>query len=527
MLKALLVDDEPFILQGLQLLIDWDKAGFEVHTASNGEEAYEYLQSNSVDLIIADIKMPVMTGIELLKKIREDLNLDTYFIILSGYAEFEYARQALHYHCTDYILKPVEKDQLKSLLKKITDLAQQKTSKEKNGIKREKALMERTLMHLLSGKYDVNDLEYIEDKVPVDDEKCYVEIQLNDSGCLEECADEDKRTRLDKIYQAVIDYLKQDALYCIRDVSDNSQIYDIGFVYSSFMAQKIKSTREDYLRGFYNYIVSNTNLSITMLVGKMVSGIRNVSKSYGTANMLRSLQGFRAKKDIYFYEEEYKVNEAGLVICKKQLDMLINAIETGEHVNIRKCVDDFYEEMQKMGVTGSTIDLNVNYLLFQLIHLASELDSEVNQEEILRIISESTSEEDISRSSKTHLCRMAYAYSEYLCQLRKNVSCSVLVKIEDEIKKNYSSNLTLKDLSEKYYVNSAYLGQLFRKKCGCSFKDYLNRTRIEAAAKLLRKTDMKVYEIAESVGYKDADYFVNKFIEAKGCTPTKYKKNIG
>ena len=129
MLKALLVDDEPFILQGLQLLIDWDKAGFEVHTASNGEEAYEYLQSNSVDLIIADIKMPVMTGIELLKKIREDLNLDTYFIILSGYAEFAYARQALHYHCTDYILKPVEKDQLKSLLKKITDLAQQKTSK--------------------------------------------------------------------------------------------------------------------------------------------------------------------------------------------------------------------------------------------------------------------------------------------------------------------------------------------------------------------------------------------------------------
>ena len=187
------------------------------------------------------------------------------------------------------------------MLKKITDLAQQKTSKEKNGIKREKALMERTLMHLLSGKYDVNDLEYIEDKVPVDDEKCYVEIQLDDNGCLEECSDEDKRMRLDKIYQAVIDYLKQDAIYCIRDVSDNSQIYDIGFVYSSFMAQKLKSNREDYLKDFYKYIVSNTNLSITMLVGKMVSGIRNVSKSYGTANMLRSLQGFRAKKDIYFY----------------------------------------------------------------------------------------------------------------------------------------------------------------------------------------------------------------------------------
>ena len=96
---------------------------------------------------------------------------------------------------------------------------------------------------------------------------------------------------------------------------------------------------------------------------------------------------------------------------------------------------------------------------------------------------------------------------------------------EEEIKKNYASNLTLKDLSEKYYVNSAYLGQLFRKKYGCSFKDYLNKKRIEEAARLLRKTDMKIYEVAEAVGYKDADYFVNKFIEAMGCTPTKYKKN--
>ena len=142
------------------------------------------------------------------------------------------------------------------------------------------------------------------------------------------------------------------------------------------------------------------------------------------------------------------------------------------------------------------------------------------------MISENTSEEGKSRGGKTHLRRMAYAYGEYLSQLRKNVSKGVLGDIEEEVKKNYASNLTLKDLSEKYFVNSAYLGQLFRKKYGCSFKDYLNNHRIEEAAKLLRKSDMKIYEVAEAVGYKDVDYFVNKFIDAKGCTPTKYKKNI-
>lgn len=168
--------------------------------------------------------------------------------------------------------------------------------------------------------------------------------------------------------------------------------------------------------------------------------------------------------------------------------------------------------------------LNINYLMFQLIHLASEQDSDVNQEEILRLISEDTFGEGIMRGSKLHLARMAYEYGDYLAQLRKNVSRGILGEVEKEIKNNYASNLTLKELSEKYYVNSAYLGQLFRKKYGCSFKDYLNQYRMEEASKLLIRTDQKIYQIAEAVGYKDVDYFVSRFIAVKGCTPAKFRK---
>ena len=90
LLKVLLVDDEPFILQGLKILIDWEQEGFEVvKTAANGEEALEYLRGEQVDLIIADIKMPVVTGLELLEKIRGEKISDAHFVILSGYADFE------------------------------------------------------------------------------------------------------------------------------------------------------------------------------------------------------------------------------------------------------------------------------------------------------------------------------------------------------------------------------------------------------------------------------------------------------
>ena len=509
------------------MLLDWEAAGYEVHAATNGKEALDYYKYNPVDLIIADIKMPVMTGLELLKELRETLNSDVYFVILSGYAEFNYAQEALRYNCTDYILKPVEKEQLIGILGTVSALNSEKETLNQDRAKKERAYLDRNLMALLSGKYDKGNIEYLSGKINIDEDMCYLEVQLDEETLSEDYSDDDKKEQLKKLYAAATEFLKSDADLCVMDVSDSEKIYDLGFIYTESMGQQRQLSMKEYINDFLDYIIVNTNLSATVLVGKTVSGIKNISKSYGTANMLRSLQGFREKKRLYYYEEEYKVTDSGILICKKQLDELIDAIEKGEHVEIREKVDSFYSEMKNTGVTESTMNLNINYLLFQLIHLASELDSEVNQEEILRMISESTSEEGIRRGGKTHLCRMAYAYGEYLAQLRKNVSKGVLGDIEEEIKKNFASNLTLKDLAEKYFINSAYLGQLFRKKYGCSFKDYLNEKRIEEASRLLRKSDLKIYEVAEAVGYKDVDYFVNKFIEANGCTPTKYKKNLG
>ena len=120
----------------------------------------------------------------------------------------------------------------------------------------------------------------------------------------------------------------------------------------------------------------------------------------------------------------------------------------------------------------------------------------------------------------------ACEYAEYLFQLRKNVSRGVLGMVEKEIRESFASNLTLKGLSEKYYVNSAYLGQLFRKKYGQSFKDYLNNYRIEQASNQLIHTDKKIIQIAEEVGYHDLDYFVNRFIQVKGCTPARFRKQM-
>ena len=155
LLKVLLVDDEPFILQGLKILIDWEQEGFEVvKTAANGGEALEYLRGEQVDLIIADIKMPVVTGLELLEKIRGEKISDAHFVILSGYADFEYARKAIRYDCTDYILKPVDREELLKVLNKVQVLRRADNQKKQSSREMEQAYLSRHLIALIQGKFD-------------------------------------------------------------------------------------------------------------------------------------------------------------------------------------------------------------------------------------------------------------------------------------------------------------------------------------------------------------------------------------
>lgn len=527
MLKVLLVDDEPFIIQGLKVLIDWEQEGFTIAgTASNGKEAYDFLQKEEVDLIIADIQMPIMTGLELQETIRKENLSNAYFVILSGYADFEYARRALQNECTDYILKPVDREMLLKLLNRVSAMRDEDDRMQQRNQKMEKAYLARQLISLIKGKYDDSNLKYVISQIRCREGVRYVEIQMAESGMDEEVTDQDMREFQKTLYECCVAFLKEHASNCVFDVSADEKIYDVGVILFDYMSDEMKKGEKEYLNDLLDYLNGNLPRAVTMLVGKRVQDISNIARSYGNACMLRSFQGFRSKKDIYFYEEEVQVSNDGMVLCKKSLDHLLKVVEQNNHMEIRSAVDQFYEEMGRRGVHGEAMTLNINYLLFQLIHLASEQDDEVNQEEILRLISESSFEAGTIRGSKAHLMRFACEYGDYLSQLRKNVSRGVLGNVEKEIRENYADNLTLKGLSEKYYVNSAYLGQLFRKKYGQSFKDYLNNYRMDRAADILLHSDKKIILVAEEVGYHDLDYFVNRFIQVKGCTPAKFRKQM-
>jgi len=193
---------------------------------------------------------------------------------------------------------------------------------------------------------------------------------------------------------------------------------------------------------------------------------------------------------------------------------------------ILKCVNKIYNSFKEFKIDLEIIKININYLLCNLINSAKELDSKVNQEEVMQYISSISFEQVVSRGSEKHLQSFSIEFSRYLNQLRQNSFQGILSHIDKEIVEHYMDKLSLKFLSEKYYINSAYLGQIFKKQYKVSFKDYLNSYRIEKAAELLKRSNDKVYNIAEKVGYNNTDYFINKFVQVKEKTPMQYRKQF-
>ena len=375
-MRVLLVDDEPFITQGLKLLIDWKAEGCEIAgCVKNGNEAIELLKKEKIDLVLTDIRMPGCTGLELIERVKAENISDAYFIMMSGFDEFSYAQQALRNGCIDYIVKPVDREELLSAVRKVRQL----------------------------------------------DEKYREEEE-----------------RISELEQA-----------------------------------------------------TQTQRSITGLIGT--------------------------------YDKDNKQNRT--IICKEQMDLLASAVEENNSAEIEKQVYAFYREIKEKEITEESVDFNIAYLLFQLIHIASEQDDEVNQEEIMRFISESSFEEGRIKESSEYMLRFCCEYAEYISQLRARAGQGVLRDVEKEIRARYAENISLREMSQKFFINSAYLGQIFKKKYGQSFKDYLTDVRIHEAAKMLSTTDKKIIRIAEDVGYKDSDYFVQKFIERMGCTPSKYRRD--
>lgn len=529
MIKVMIVDDEPFIRQGIRILINWEQYGFEIcGEASNGYEAITLLENGEYDLIITDIRMPQMDGLELIAYTYKNISKEIRFILLSGFYDFEYAKKAIKYEVADYILKPVQREELIRALEDYKEQYNRKMEKQKRMEFSEKIVFDSKLSRLIAGKRDQESIRYVKQYLTDHTSLRYISIEYD--SLQEEflqLTDEEKHKAQQMLYDTLRDYLKVHWYHAYIHTSSEGNDYAVGLIYTKKLMKQSCNSEKEFIATLYKSISSRLPYKIVLYIGQTVDDISMISESYKSAMIAKSFQLFSGKNDIAYYDEiKGSLKTETYLIDKEIMDNLIRAIEENDKEDIDRNIGVIFQYFKDQVARPEIIKLNLDYLRFRLINLAKELKPEFDQAEVFRIISKGSYNQIAVRGSAEHFKKFVIEFASYLNQLRQQVFGGVLKEIEKEITENYMENLSLKGLSEKYYINSAYLGQIFKKQYGISFKDYLNNYRIERAAELLSRTDEKVYMIANAVGFNNTDYFISKFVQLKGVTPLQYRKQL-
>lgn len=513
MYKVLIADDEKIIRKGLCSIIDWNALGFEIiGQASNGMEVLSHLSQNPPDLVLIDIRMPKLHGLDAIKKARE-MGFTGSFIILSGYAEFEYAKQAIEHGILAYLTKPVDVEILTSTLQKAKEqFDKQAKSDTQNSLYLSKA--RETLLHdLLTGDAFLSQMNISELGLESDSYQVifYEKYSHNQSD---------------------ISYNFSDIL---RVVNPNG---------SSFEALSVEGNNVILLKG--NYIIDkfkgilekyeselppedNSPLdTIFITCGRPVSRIEELCDSYLDAHELLShrffcdqhqhVMDYHALPEVSPGEPEFTIKE----IKEMFSEDLLNHIQSFNRSKIAQSLNSLEKKLYNANLT---VEQEKNLLV----------DLYLDIKERISFLYSTTDIPFIANSEAiNHILHCYYLFeiitflSEQFDMIMNSIGFfsrdSIINDIVHYIDHNYSQNITLENIAPLFGYNSSYLGKIFSKKMGVNFNTYLDSIRIEHSKELLLGEKMQVYKVAQLVGYRNVDYFHIKFKKNTGLSPAEYRK---
>lgn len=526
MFTVLIVEDEMLVSIGLRNMIDWEKMNMKVIAeAQNGVAAFEIYQKEKPDLILTDIKMPVMDGLQLISKIREK-DKKTKIIILTCYQEFDVVHKALKLGVSDYILKlRMSTNDMESVIKKVHgELVSENITR-------------------LANKDMIVDTKFIKEKIIKDyiiyraysNDKfekmiCGMQLRLKASGlilCMMKVNDnrqphdrfdakhENKlRETILKLIDALLGKYKRGEI-----VYEKEQQYIILFSFGDV-------TSEDNTQTMLHKILDRISIIMKTYINSQVTfGISTQSNHYSALKNLYC-EAASALKQGYFM---------GDVSCIRYADSSNKSVYLSLIEKFRGHVTgipDLNNEYRKEIVAGISLleemfcvpEEEVQELFIRWIHWPT-----VNSSAFRKDSSNIALEYAGRVRTCTTLIEIMGVFGQYLrvtVEFQANVrlasrEVSETVKF---IKNNYFMDISLRQVAEQVDISTNYLSSLFKKELHISFIDYINQVRIDKAKELLLSTHLKIYQIAQKVGFADESYFSRIFKRITGLRPNEFKK---
>ena len=518
--RVLLVDDEEDIREGISRKMDWLGLGFSlVGEAANGQDALELAESLRPDVILTDIKMPFMDGLELCRILTDRLPAAR-FVVFSGFDAFEYAKQAIQMNVVEYILKPINADELSAVLRRLKDQ-----------LDRERA--ERRNVELLRSRYMEN--------LPVLRELFYANLL---DGRIEPGTERERAAHLDIDLQgeewavglAYIGSDRRDALstLSIQNLLEETLTADRCklSLYNDWVAVIVSLTESFTIYDLIRVLdrvctLAASYLGLTLTVGvgapcKELSGMARSAAEARAALEYRSMVG--RGQVIYIGDLE---PDGGQVLTFEEADerTLTAAVRLGSEQEVRDAAAALAGKIREANPSAGQYNLFLMELVTHLMKMTRR--SGVGVEEVFGT-GFSLPIQDSALPSLEELedwCAERYLRLRTLIRRRQTDSAGQTVEAAKEyIRQHYAeSDLSVEKLCAYLHLSSTYFSTLFKRETGTSFTAYVTTVRMEAAAEAIRGTEEKTYLIAQRCGYEDPNYFSYVFKRHFGVTPTKYR----
>lgn len=521
MIRAILADDEGIILKGLKKLIDWEKLGIRiVGEAADGEEALRLIEEKKPRLVVSDIAMPGLSGLEMLRRIGRQ-SPDVKVIFVSGYQEFSYAQDAVRYGAVDYLLKPVEKEELeRAVCKAVSLIDDQSRLSLLNHSESEDRMHQ--IFQKISGsrEYAKEDLYEqfshlnisVEGKVMVGAAFRLYTLKRGESS------------------QRLQELLKFSAANKIQKRLENSgwgfavrKEVSVCYVILLLEPGQERAVLESRVRRLMAEAADRQNLTVKAGVGERVEDIGALPLAYKTARFAMELYYFTEEEIIWYDDVEKEFHESF-----EQYQEEVRRLKEGfldRHKSIRTEVDQVLAVIKNLHFGNRFAALNrCNLMLTELIQDLGDmylLDGTWIGE------GEQCMEQMRLMPTYRQTCQLV---TEFLGRMHQQVLAggsseyNEAVRIRQYVAAHFAENLTLESMAGMAGMNPYYFSSYFKKNTGMNFKAYLTDIRMEAAARLLLNTDSKAYEIAEKVGYRNVRQFNENFKGKYGKSPNEYRK---
>lgn len=552
--KMIIVDDEPLIRLGLKKYLDWDKYNIAiVGEAGSGIDALQLALEKRPDIIITDIRMPDMDGLELISKLAGELR-DSIFIILSGYDYFDYAKKALSMGVFYYLLKPLEFEETTRVFEKCVEKLQENRRKrllEKSiNIKlneNERFLKDRFILSMAQNAMDSEackkELErlgidllneyYVALLIQDNTQKSVTNAQKSDAN-IQKSDDEGRFWTIDNTVQQMLGRVAQaytgKGIKCYSFLSRGGIGCVLSFSSGIDAAGTVKSLIHDFLTVFEKEVSSGcetgTKPDLIFTVGDKVAEIGKLSESFRKAQWLLNYRLLKPSQKVFCYKDFSEENKKPLMLSPEQSRVLINCIENTDTTGLEEFMSALKKDiLSHENLSAGQLYSVVHDTIVTSVHFAYKNDMAVENVFIPKIFSSEL------LSGFQDLDSLFEWLNDFIKHLSLNyMECRfkqprrIFSEIEKYIMENIDKDVTLNVLAEKFYYNPTYLSRLFSEELGENFSSYIIRIKIEHAKKLLQTTNIKINDVCEAVGYKSYRHFVNTFKKITGVTPIEYKK---